>query len=56
MMENARDGEQHSKENTVGHGSSLDELLGQWRAATANIRAVCVPTSNLAKVNSRRLV
>ncbi len=55
-MGNARNAERHSKENTTREGSSLDELIGQWSAATADICTVRVPASHFAKVNSRHLV
>ncbi len=54
--EDMRDAERHSKEAAAGKGSSSDELLAQWRAATADICAVCIPASHLAQMNSWRIV
>ncbi len=47
-----RDAGRHFKEATAGNSSSSDELLAQWRAATTVIRAVCIPASHLAQMNS----
>ncbi len=56
-MENAWNAERHYKENTAGDGSSLDELLEQWRTATVDIcHTVRVPASHLAQMNFRCVV